>query len=79
MSKDPAVLFYTSDFLTGTLTLPTNSWSIKTADNIDRIYFNNGGTTYFHSGNTTGNSFIFRRFDQYDIFTISETVVFGLL
>jgi len=51
--------------------LPTNFW-IKTADNIDRIYFNNGGTTFFHSGNTNGAGFTFRSTAQTDIMTLTD-------
>ena len=69
---DTSYLLKTGGTLTGTLTLPTNSWSIKTADNIDRMYFNNGGTTYFHSGNTNGDGFKFRSTAQIDIMTLTD-------
>ena len=61
--------------MTGVLTLPNNSWSIKTADNIDRMYFNNGGTTYFHSGNTNGDGFTFRSTAQLNIMTLTDSGV----
>ena len=69
---DTNYLLKTGGTMTGILTLPTNSWSIKTADNIDRIYFNNGGTTYFHSGNTNGDGFKFRSTAQLDIMTLTD-------
>ena len=70
---DDAYLLKTGGTMTGVLTLPNNSWSIKTADNIDRMYFNNGGTTYFHSGNTNGNGFTFRSTAQVDIMTLTDS------
>ena len=53
MSKDPAVLFYTSDFLTGTLTFArtsagtytiTNSVAEFTANNTFVFFQNSGGS-----------------------------------
>jgi len=55
------------------ITLPNNIWSIRTADLIDRIFFSNSGTTFFHSGNTNGNGFIFRNTAQsVDILTLAD-------
>jgi len=57
--------------INGILTVLKNNW-IKSSDNIDRIYFGDVGTTYFHSGNTGTGGFNFRNFAQSDIFTINE-------
>jgi len=55
------------------ITLPNNIWSVRTADLIDRIYFASSGTTFFHSGNTNGNGFIFRNTAQsVDILTLAD-------
>ena len=55
-----------------TLSLPTNMWH-RSSDTIDRVYYANNGTTFFHSGNTNGDGFIFRNTAQSDIVTINDT------
>jgi hypothetical protein len=56
----------------GILTVLKNNW-ILSSDSILRIYFQNDGTTFFHSGNTNGDGFIFRNTAQGDIVTITDT------
>ena len=60
--------------MTGAITLPNTIWSIKSADNVNRISYATNGATYFHSGNTTGTSFAFKNnADTTEILTISDT------
>ena len=59
--------------MTGAITLPNAIWSIKSADNVNRINYDLNGATYFHSGNTTGTSFAFKNnADTTEILTISN-------
>jgi hypothetical protein len=44
---------------TGALNFPTGVWN-KSSDNVLRLNYGINGPTYFQSGNTTGNSFIFK-------------------
>ena len=53
------------------ITLANSQWH-KSADNIDRFYYNPNGTTFFHSGNSDP-AFVFRSFAQSDIVTISNS------
>jgi hypothetical protein len=53
------------------ITLPNGQWN-KSADGVDRFYYNTNGTTFFHSGNSDP-AFVFRSFAQSDIVTISNT------
>ena len=55
----------------GQLTLKNNFWH-QSADGILRFYYENNGTTYFHSGNTGSDGFRFRNFVQSDILTITD-------
>jgi hypothetical protein len=55
----------------GQLTLKNNFWH-QSADGILRFYYENNGTTYFHSGNTGTEGFKFRNFVQSDILTITD-------
>ena len=56
----------------GQLTLKTNYWH-QSDDGIFRFFYNNNGTTFFHSGNTNGEGFVFRNTAQNDIFNIKDT------
>ena len=58
--------------INGILTVLKNNW-ILSSDGILRIFFENNGTTYFHSGNTGTDGFKFRNFAQSDIFTIADS------
>ena len=53
------------------ITLPNGLWN-KSADGVDRFYYNTNGTTFFHSGNSDP-AFVFRSFAQSDIVTISNS------
>jgi hypothetical protein len=53
------------------ITLPNGQWN-KSADGVDRFYYNTNGTTFFHSGNSDP-AFVFRSFAQSDIVTISNS------
>ena len=53
------------------ITLKTNNW-ILSDDGILREYYQNNGTTYFHSHNANGEGFIFRNAAQGDIVTIKD-------
>ena len=55
----------------GAITLGNNVWHNST-DGINRLYFNNNGTTFFHSGNTNGDGFRFRNTAQSDIVIITD-------
>lgn len=55
----------------GAITLANNIWHNST-EGINRIYFNNNGTTFFHSGNVNGNGFRFRSTAQSDIVIIDD-------
>ena len=57
--------------INGVLTILKDNW-ILSSDGILRIYFQNNGTTFFHSGNTGSDGFHFRNFAQSDIFIINE-------
>ena len=60
--------------MTAAITLPINMWSIKSADNVNRINYTGNGATYFHSGNTAETSFSFKNnADTTEILTISNT------
>lgn len=66
--------------MTGALTLPNTIWSIKSADNVNRVNYATNGATYFKSGNTTGNSFVFKNTaDTSEVLTISNTGDLGML
>jgi hypothetical protein len=43
----------------------------KSIDNVDRFWYNNNGTSFFHSGNVA-TAFVFRNFAQSDIFSINN-------
>ena len=55
----------------GAITLGNNIWH-NTTEGINRFYFNNNGTTFFHSANGNGEGFIFRNTAQGDIMTIKD-------
>ena len=48
-----------------------NIWH-QSNDGILRFYYENNGTTYFHSGNTGSDGFKFRNFIHSDIFIITD-------
>ena len=61
----------------GAITLANNVWHNST-DGINRFYYNNNGTSYFHSGNTNGDGFVFRNTAQSDIVTIRDAGNVGI-
>ena len=58
--------------LNSSLNLANNTWH-NSVDGVNRFYYSNNGTSYFHSGNTNGSGFIFRNTAQADIFTINDS------
>jgi len=58
--------------LNSTFSLPNNIWH-QSNDGISRIFYNYNGTSFFHSGNTNGEGFIFRNAAQADILTIKDS------
>jgi hypothetical protein len=55
------------------LSVKNDIWH-KSVDNIDRIYYSESGTSFFHSGSSTagGSGFVFRSYAQSDILTIGN-------
>jgi len=54
------------------LNLANNTWH-NSVDGVNRFYYNNNGTSFFHSGNANGSGFTFRNTAQADIFTINDS------
>jgi len=58
--------------LNSSLNLANNTWH-NSVDGVNRFYYNNNGTSFFHSGNANGSGFTFRNTAQADIFTINDS------
>ena len=58
--------------MNSSINLANNTWH-NSVDGVNRFYYNNNGTSFFHSGNANGSGFIFRNTAQADIFTINDS------